>query len=168
MNTHNNTMEQIKSLYDEHHNKLCDYARIFLGDYAADIDHNTQYICDAISDCADNNTSIYYYDIIKFISENVEAVNDAIVEFGWDGCGSDLYKAGQMAEYMTIENDIYNDLNDIIICTACKYLIDNDISLNNDQLEQLQEELRTIDHNNRFDDILDIINNITDNEGNAE
>lgn len=161
------TIEQIENLYDEHYNNLSDYARDFLGNYA-DIDHNTQHICDAISDFADNNTSIYYSDIKNFIADHIEEVNEAIAEFGWDGCGSDLYKAGQMAEYLTIEREIYNNLDDIIICAACKYLIDNDISLRDEQLEQLQEDLNDIDNNNRLNDILDIINNITDSEDKAE
>lgn len=167
MNTQNNITEQIETLYDEHHNNLSDYARDFLGDYA-DIDHNTQYICDAISDFADNNTSIYYSDIKNFIADHIDEVTDAIDEFGWDGCGSDLYKAGQTAEYLTIVREIYNNLDDIIICAACKYLIDNDISLSDEQLEQLQQNLSDINNNNRFDDILDIINDITDSEDDAE
>ena len=162
MNTQNNAnnIEQINELYNEHHNNLSDYARDFLGDYA-DIE-SSSYICDAISNFADNNTSIYYFDIKNFIANHIDEVTDAIEEFGWDGCGSDLYKAGQMAEYLTIERDIYNNLEDIVICAACKYLIDNDISLRDEQLEQLQEELSDIDNNNRFNDILDIINNIAD------
>lgn len=162
MNTQNNAnnIEQINELYNEHHNNSSDYARDFLGDYA-DIE-SSSYICDAISNFADNNTSIYYFDIKNFIANHIDEVTDAIEEFGWDGCGSDLYKAGQMAEYLTIERDIYNNLEDIVICAACKYLIDNDISLRDEQLKQLQEELGDIDNNNRFNDILDIINNITD------
>ena len=165
MNTNN--MEQINKLYNDHHKNLSDYARDFLGDYA-NIDHNTQYICDAISNFADNNTSIYYCDIKNFIADHIDEVTDAIAEFGWDGCGSDLYKAGQMAEYLSIERDIYNNLDDIVICSACQYLIDNDISLSDEQLEQLKEDLNNIDHNNRFDDILDIINDITDSEDTEE
>lgn len=70
---------------------ICDYSE-------------TAYISDIFAEWADGETSIYYNDIIKYISEHVEAVNDAIEEFGWDGCGSDLYKAGQMAEYLEINN----------------------------------------------------------------
>ena len=80
----------------------------FLNDYA---DADNMYLCDAISEFADGRTSIYYSDIKKFISENVDAVNDAVAEFGWDGCGSDLMKAGQIAEFLTIENKIYEDLS---------------------------------------------------------
>lgn len=78
---------------------LCDYS-------------GHKYICDVISDIADSNTSIYWADIIAFISENVEEVNDAIAEFGWDGCGGDLYKAGQMAEFLFIEREINEHLED--------------------------------------------------------
>lgn len=81
----------------------------FLIDYE---DADTMYLCDAISEFADGKTSIYNEDILNFIKQNVEAVNDAIAEFGWDGCGSDLMKAGQMAEYLTIERKIYEDLGD--------------------------------------------------------
>lgn len=55
------------------------------------------YMSDLFHEYADGHTSIYYSDIIKYISEHVEDVNRAIEEFGWDGCGADLYKAGQMA-----------------------------------------------------------------------
>ena len=165
MNTQNNA-NKMEQLYNEHHKYLSDYARDFLGDYT-DIT-SSEYICDAISNFADNNTSIYTCDIINFISNNVEEVNEAIEEFGWDGCGSDLYKAGQMAEYLTIERELYSNLDDIIICAACQYLIDNDISLSDEQLEQLKEYLSYIDNNNRFNDILDIINDITDSEDTEE
>jgi len=82
--------------------ELEDDAPIDIG-YICDYDDST-YVSDAFAELADMLTSVYYSDIIKYISEHVEAVNDAIEEFGWDGCGSDLYKAGQMAEYLTINN----------------------------------------------------------------
>lgn len=80
------------------------------------------YIYDIVSEIADGATSIYYSDIIKFISENVEAVNDAIRDFGWDGCGSDLYKAGQMAEFTQIERDIMDHLSDALRVCARDFL----------------------------------------------
>ena len=50
----------------------CDYSRN-LCDYSG-----SSYLCDAISEIADNNTSIYYSEISEYISKNVEKVNDAI------------------------------------------------------------------------------------------
>ena len=81
-----------------------------------------KYICDAVVEIADGCVSIYYSDIIEFISANVEAVNDAIAEFGWDGCGSDLYKAGQMAEFVQNEREIYDHLEDAMLLLAVEYL----------------------------------------------
>ena len=94
-----------------------DYAR-YLSDYAG----SSSYICDAISGIADGQTSIYYYDIIKYIADHTDEVNDTINEFGWDGCGSDLYKAGQMAEYTAIQADIEENLEDGLKIMALDYI----------------------------------------------
>ena len=85
------------------------YSQDFITGSDAD---NSQYICDAISEFADNNTSIYYSDIEGFMSNNIDKVNDTISEFGWDGCGSDLHRAGQLAEFCSIEQEIYNNLTE--------------------------------------------------------
>ena len=92
------------------------------GEYLNDYRDSSAYICDAISEIADNHTSIYYYQIIKFISENVEAVNDTINEFGWDGCGGDLCKAGQMAEFQAIEADIWEHQADALMLAALDFI----------------------------------------------
>lgn len=59
-------------------------------------DYHTGYICDTF---ADGHMSIYYADIIRYISEHVEEVNDAIHDLGWEGCCGDLYKAGHVAPH---------------------------------------------------------------------
>ena len=98
---------------------------LYPGDYAgclSDYAGTSSYICDAILEIADNNTSIYYSDIIKYISGHVEEASDAINEFGWDGCGGDLYKAGQMAEYETIRRDIEDNIEDGLKVMALDYI----------------------------------------------
>ena len=82
---------------------------------------SSEYICDAFTYIADDNTSIYYSDIIDFISKNVEMVGDTISEFGWDGCGSDLYKAGQMAEFRSIETELNENIVDVLKVYAFNY-----------------------------------------------
>lgn len=129
------------------------------------------YICDAISEIADSSTSIYYSDIINFISENVEAVNDAIEEFGWDGCGSDLYKAGQMAEYCTIQDEIYKCLDDSMKYYALNYYEDLDIhnekidtsEIQDDLWEEIENYCDGVDHNDTFSVIEEIIDNYIEN-----
>lgn len=98
---------------------------LYPGDYAgclSDYAGTSCYIDDAIGDIADCNTSIYYSDIIKYIADHVDDVNDAINEFGWDCCGGDLYKAGQMAEYETIRGDIEDRLDDGLKVMALDYI----------------------------------------------
>lgn len=105
------------------------------GEYLNDYRDSSTYICDAISEIADSNTSIYWSDIEKFISENVEEVSDTINEYGWDGCGNDLYKAGQAAEFRAIERDIYDNLPDALMLAALDYVR---YSL---EMEEIPEEL---------------------------
>ena len=131
-------------------------------EYICDYSGST-YICDAISEIADNNTSIYYSDIIKFISAHVEEVNDAIAEFGWDGCGKDLYKAGQMAEFCEIEREMYDNMESIVKLYAANYIRENyGEEISAETWEAIVDELGGIDNNDRLDAIEDICNGAMD------
>ena len=158
----------------------------FLSDYSQDFINDiyigSQYICDAISEFADNHTSIYCYDIEEFMSNNIDKVNDTISEFGWDGCGCDLHKAGQLAEFCSIEREVYNDLEDVVKYIALDFIDSTDDanddaeriweSLTEERKEELLDDficdLEMIDNNNRLDDISDLykefVNKIIDNE----
>lgn len=145
------------------------YSQDFITDSDAD---SSQYIDDAINEFADNNTSIYYVDIKDFICNNFDKVEEAINEFGWDGCGKDLHKAGQMAEYMSIENEICEDLEEIIKYITLDFIDSTDEA--NDEAEKIWQtlteeqknelltafidDLEMIDNNGRFDDITDLYN----------
>ena len=129
------------------------------GDQMNDYRNCSTYVCDAISEIADSTTSIYYCDIESFISENVDAVNDAIDEFGWEGCGSDLMKAGQMAEYNTIQADLYEHLGDALKCAAYNLLI-YDLGMDEapaELIEAIDEMTEEEDNNARMDAIPDMI-----------
>lgn len=149
------------------------------GDYGKELaDYSCgTYICEAISEIADRNTSIYYSDIINFISENVEDVNNTIEEFGWDGCGSDLYKAGQMAEYCAIKNEIYECLDDSMKYYALNYYENLDIhnekidtsEISEDLWEEIENYCDGVNHNDTFLVIEEIIDNyIEDMMGDEE
>lgn len=117
------------------------------------------YICDAVAEIADSCTSIYNSDIAKFIAENVEAVNDAIQEFGWRGCGSDLYKAGQMAEYQANEQEIHEKLMEGLLVCAYDFLhYDLKIDAIPEDLDDaIFEWCKDAESNDRMDDIPDKI-----------
>ena len=125
----------------------CDYSRN-LCDYSG-----RSYLCDAISEIADNNTSIYYSEISEYISKNVEKVNDAIEEMGWDGCGSDLYKAGQMAEFLDIEHQIYAELDEAMLNYCYNYVL-YELKINEitpEQKDEIENLCCNIDNNESFD-----------------
>lgn len=136
-------------------NQICGYVSEIIEDY------HTGYICDTFAEFADGHTSIYYSDIIRYISDHVEEVNDTIKEFGWDGCGNDLYKAGQMAEYHEIENELYNHAAEIIEAYAADYIRNaygNEIDA--ETWERIAEELESVDTSDRWDTIRDTIDEI--------
>lgn len=117
-------------------------------------DCGSRYLCDDISEFADSRTSVYYNDIIKFISENVEAVNEAIEEFGWEGCGGDLYKAGQMAEFMQIQNEINEDFENVLKLAMLKTIRDKDIiEMDEEMLEDWLNEITNFYSDDAFKDI---------------
>lgn len=144
-----------------------------LAGYAAELNDyrdSSSYICDAAAQIADNNTSIYYSDITTFISDHVEEVNDVINEFGWDVCGGDLYKAGQMAEYLEIERDILNGLKEGLLVCAYDFLAyDLKIEEIPEELDELiQDWCADADIDDRMDEIPDKIREWLDEHNGEE
>lgn len=152
---------------------LSDYSQDFLADYSADC---SAYICDAFSEYADGSTSIYYSDIKNYISEHIDEITEVIDEFGWDGCGKDLYKAGQMAEFREIENTLYSDIEEIVKHLALDYIDSTDEASEEaekmwekldeaqkgDLIESFLEVLGFIDNNSRLDEIVDAYNSFVE------
>lgn len=143
---------------------LTDIIAPIKGEYAEDmLDYDgSTYICDAISEIADNRTSIYYSDIIEFIKSSPEALSE-VVEEGLYMVDSrhpyNLYEHGQAAEYMTIERDIYDHLDDAVKAYAADYLRTayHVEEIDAETWEAIADDLDDIDNNSRFDDITDII-----------
>jgi len=130
-------------------------------EYVCDYVGSGDYICDTFAEIANNNTSIYYNDIIHYISEHVEEVNDAIKEFGWDGCGNDLYKAGQIAECMQIENEMYSHAAEIVEAYAADYIRRNYAAeIPEETWERITDELERVDTSDRWETIRDAIDEI--------
>ena len=144
-----------------------------LAGYAAELNDyrdSSSNIYDAAAQIADNNTSIYHSDIISYISGHVEEVYDVINEFGWNGCGGDLYKAGQMAEYLEIERDIFDGLKEGLLVCAYDFLA---YDLKTEEIpEELDNMIRNwcadAGTNDRMDEIPDKIREWIDNHTEEE
>lgn len=133
-------------------------------------DYDNGYICDIISEIADSNTSIYYSDIIEFISNNVEEVNDVIEELGWNGCGGDLYRAGQAAECRKNENEMYEELEQGLFNVALSY-IEYTLEIeeiSEEQLNDIEGLCSDTDNNDRLEDFLEKVEEIVNGEEEEE
>lgn len=129
-------------------------------------DYDNGYICDIIVEIADSNTSIYHSDIIEFISNNVEEVNDVIEELGWDGCGGDLYRAGQAAEFGKNENEMYNELEEGLFNVALshiQYTMEVE-EISDEQLSDIEGLCADTDNNDRLEDFLEKVEEIVNGE----
>ena len=94
-----------------------------LGRYGSEIkEYDSGYITDIYMEIADNNTSIYYYDIAQYLAANVDAVDNWIAEIGYPG---DLYKAAQGAEFDSIYRELLGDSDDILLYWTYTYMLDN-------------------------------------------
>lgn len=124
------------------------------------------YLCDIVSEIADGNTSLYYSDIINYISNNVEQVNETIEEFGWDGCGADLYKAGQMAEFCEIERKIYDELDEAMLNFCYDYILyDLKIKeITEEENEKINELCNNVDNNETLDTFEDFLTELFEKE----
>lgn len=124
------------------------------GEYLNDYRDSSRYICDAISEIADNHTSIYYSDILAFISEHPDLLADVIDEGLYDPSHDyDLYKHGQAAEFMLIERDLYDHLADALFLAALdfiRYDLERE-TIPGDLADQIREWCDDADSNDRMD-----------------
>lgn len=129
-------------------------------------DYDNGYICDIISEIADNQVDIYNSDLKEWASSHFEEIANAISEFGWDGCGKDLYKAVQIAQYTENENEIYSELSESLENFALSYM-EHDLKMqeiSDENWEEIQDFLSEIDNNNRLEEITDFIDELFQDE----
>lgn len=120
-------------------------------------DYSNGYICDIITEIADNQIDIYYYNLFEWAKDNFGTIEEANQEFG---APNDIIKQIQQAQYYENTNILYDALEDMLMLYAYNYLEENEILLTDEELIMLEERLKEIDNNNHLDDIDDIINEI--------
>lgn len=111
------------------------------------------YICDAITEIADNNVSIYTADILDetknlyFSGAYEEAVGEGIM-----GDGEDLLDNLKAAWYWYNDTQLYNNIEELIYNYAVKYIKEKYPKAKVDE-EELEDRLKDVDSNDTFDDI---------------
>lgn len=121
---------------------------------------SSDYISDAICEIADLNTSIYYSDIMDFIRHNPESLAEVIDEGLYNPSHNyNLYEHGQAAEYMTIEREIYNNLDSGLEYAALAYIVNqyDDPEVSEELIEGIRDICIDSWRLDRFTEITDYI-----------
>lgn len=132
---------------------------LFLGDFGEYFaDYDSGYICDIITEIADNNVDIYYYDLFEWAKNNFSYINEANEELGTP---ADITKQIQQGQYYANERNLYENLDEILQFFMYDYiekylnikeiteeqnenLLDWDFTDNNEMLENLIEHINEI------------------------
>lgn len=116
------------------------------------------YISDAVHEIADRNTSIYSKDILDFIGNNLESLAEVIDEGLYDPSHNyNLYEHGQAAEYMTIDREIYENLETALEYSALYYTAKHyaDKEVTEDFVKHIRDFCSDAWNIDRFDEITD-------------
>lgn len=127
-----------------------------LGEYFVDYDNG--YICDIITEIADNNIDIYYYDLFEWAKNNFSYITEANEEMG---TSTDIIKQIQQGQYYANEKELYENLDESLQFFMYDYiekyldikeisenqnddLLDWDFTDNNEKLENLIEHINEV------------------------
>lgn len=132
---------------------------LFLGDFGEYFaDYDSGYICDIITEIADNNVDIYYYDLFEWAKNNFSYINEANEELGTP---ANITKQIQQGQYYANERNLYENLEESLQFFMYDYiekylnikeiteeqnenLLDWDFSDNNEKLENLIDHINEI------------------------
>jgi hypothetical protein len=138
---------------------------LYCGDFGECFrDYDNGYICDIITEIADNNIPIYNGDLWETAKEYQDEIEEALREFGTptDSNGNiDLMRIFQQGIYLFNERNLYENLEESLQFFMYDYiekelkiqelteeqnddLLDWDFSDNNEQLENLIEHIENI------------------------
>ena len=138
---------------------------LFIGDLGEYFrDYNSGYVCDIITEIADNHVDIYNYDLLEWAKNNYSYIEEAMDEFGTatDSNGKiDFIRCIMQGQFLAYERDIYENLEDSLKFFMYDYiekelkilelteeqnenLLDWDFSDNSERLENLIEHINEI------------------------
>lgn len=137
---------------------------LYLGDYGEEItNYSSGYVCDILTEIADNNVDIYYYDLFEWAKNNFSIIEEANEEMGMN---PDITKQIQQGQFYSYQRELYENLEDIM-----KYYVFNYIQealgieeITEEQLNELEFEIDFTDNNEELENINDKINDIFNKE----
>lgn len=126
-------------------------ASLDLGEYGDRITDYTGNIGDAFSEIADSATDIYTYDLLKWLPDNYEWLEEADFQGLLEGCKGDLIKMTQMAQYVCFTQDMYSHQKDIAKYAALEGLAAEGVYALADEVYDDVFDGITIDFNDNSD-----------------
>lgn len=113
------------------------------------------YICDAISEWADNQIDVYNYDLIEWAKNHICDIDAAVDELGKPDSFIGYIQQGQ---YVYYQNLLYEELDKGIEYAVYKTLLDNGIEeITEEQAEEVDSFINGLDNNNRFSDFNEVL-----------
>lgn len=112
--------------------------------------YRSTYICDAISEQADNNVDFSNYDLIEWAKSHICEIDEAAEELGKP---DSFIGYIQQAQFLFHERNLYDGLESAIILYAWKIASERVEEVTAEQAEKLDAMDSIIDHNNRVEDI---------------
>ena len=146
-------MKELTVLKNDLLKQLNDISKEFCYDHSA-IESN--YICDLITESSDNCVDIYNNDRAQWFADNWHLVDEAIAKFGKS---ENIMQDIAAAQFLQNERRLYEDLENIIKILALDFIIEDlkITELEQAKIDDIFTDLENIDHNNRFNDIIDLV-----------
>lgn len=143
---------------------------LYVGDFGEYfVDYDNGYICDIISEIADNNVDVYNYDLLNWVKDNYSYIEEALDELGTptdDNGKADFLGIIRQGQYYANECDIYDNLEDSLKFYMYDYIektleIDEITEEQNDNLLDFDFS----DNNKMLKNLIDHINKVMEMEG---
>lgn len=84
-----------------------------LGDFGDQIDYFDGDLTESFTDCANSNVDSSYHDLLAWLPDHAEWLEEAEFNGLLEGCKGDIYKMTQMAQYECFLQDLYSHREDI-------------------------------------------------------
>lgn len=127
-----------------------------LGEYFVDYDNG--YICDIITEIADNHINIYTSDLFDWAKNYFSYIEEANTELGTP---TDILQQIQQGQFYYYEQNIYNNLEDIMLNYMYNY-IENVLNIKEITEEQYDDllDFDFNDNNEMLENLIDHINEV--------
>ena len=122
------------------------------------LEFSNGYIDDTLGEIAGNNVSIYTSDLLKYLSNNIDEVDDNISNMGFSG---DILSHISEVWYNNNLEELYRNMNDIVkyfvLDNIIECMIDNDVkNISEEDIDNIIDE-NCSDNIDRLDTIVDNI-----------